>query len=258
MCSKRRVKIKLDVRDYVKVMETLGVLDKGNGSDIREFTVEIEDKKSNYEFLTKSGEVLDWDVLPNDPAPGTITWEKFGGGDYITNPAITPLPIQPYTVTCNNNTATSVAGDTSITQAVLNTGTAFATATVDKVLSWEEEKSLIKETIKAYFDTDNPTPENLLTVLKGFHKLKQTSPGLRLTHKVFDREVVTRFGGGSQAVVKLPTGPDLTDESFKSFLGGYNSESWDEVLDLVHSAWNRVSKDDDLSTFISKIYGVKF
>lgn len=270
MCSKRRVKIKLDVRNYVKIMEQLGVIDRGDGSDVREFTVDIEDSKENYEYLAKEGDVLDWDVIPTittiTTQPGTIgitdDWWKNpqpGWGQVWCNNDPSKIVLgkaEANTVSCCQ---TDPGADLSVTNVNLNNESVFLTSSpkastnVEKYLSWEEEKELILSRLGEYYENKPMDSEIAYKIICAFLALKKKSPAIRLTHKVIDREIIPILGSVQSGV------ESSVDTAMIAFLGGYFANSgYSEVLELIHSGWNKIQGNFGIVKTIETICDVNF
>ena len=58
----KKIKIKVKGQDYYSVLSSLGLLNKQD-DEIKEVTLEIQETKENYKFLSTSDKVIDWDFV---------------------------------------------------------------------------------------------------------------------------------------------------------------------------------------------------
>ena len=58
----KTIKIKVIGQDYYSVLSSRGLLNKQD-DEIKEVTLEIQETKENYKFLSTSDKVIDWDFV---------------------------------------------------------------------------------------------------------------------------------------------------------------------------------------------------
>lgn len=58
----KKIKIKVKDQDYYSVLSSLGLLNRQD-DEIKEVTLEIQETKENYKFLSTSDKVIDWDFV---------------------------------------------------------------------------------------------------------------------------------------------------------------------------------------------------
>ena len=62
----RKIKLTVKTKDLEKVLKNLKFSEEFDENTTQTFIAEIEDTKSNYEYLAKSSEIYDWDFYNED------------------------------------------------------------------------------------------------------------------------------------------------------------------------------------------------
>ena len=251
MCSKRKVKIKINVRDYVNVMENLGVIPKEE-SEVREFTVEVEDDRKTYEYLLSSEAVIDWETIPTPQGAtyrGTDWWKDI---TYPGNPLTTPNPgWNPGIVYCSDAQDSGAAAaiskiktvnlsnSTSANYDPLTTTTKQWPSTYTSTAAGNEEVSAIVETIRSAYGQD-PDETTILKILQAIFEVKTKSPSFRFSKRTMEVEVFPRVN--TQEV--LPDNDAWIEKVKSSDLYG--------IVAIVRAFWS--TRETDIYEFLGKIF----
>lgn len=251
MCSKRKVKIKINVRDYVGVMENLGVIPKED-SEVREFTIDVEDNKDTYEYLLKASEILDWETIPE---PKVSTWRDIQ--TWPSNPLTTPSPgWQPGIVYCNDNVSAVPEGVAKIKTVNLSSSNA-ATLTADhksKSITSKRVPSVYtsgnEEEVSSIVDIIHKTYGNIieggtiLKLLQAIYDIKSKSPAFRFSRRTMETEILP-------SVPLQETLPKGEDEKWARKASEYNIF---DIISIVYSTWN--NRESDIYEFLNNIFVV--
>ncbi len=240
MCSKRKVKVKINVKDYVSVMESLGVIPKEE-SEVREFIIDVDDSKETYEYLLASEAVMDWETVSSPESYiQKITWPDT---PLITNPWTTSPGWQPGEVYCSTAECNNNVG--KIKEVNLGSGATNFTTTSKKYPTFptssnrEEEISSIADTIdKAYGHTlPGKTKINLLQAI---YEVKSVSPAFRFSKRAMETEILPRV----QLQEPLPDEAVWAEKAETAELPG--------ILAAIQAHWNE--KESDVYVFLNNIF----
>jgi hypothetical protein len=256
MCSKRKVKIKINVRDYVGVMENLGVIPKED-SEVREFTVDVEDNKDTYEYLLKASEILDWETIPE---PKVSTWREIQ--TWPNNPITTPSPgWQPGIVYCNNSDGSVV--DNAAKIKTVNLSSSNIATLANGATSGDYKPSSVTskkvpsvytssggEEVSSIVDLIHKTYGNIieggtiLKLLQAIYDVKSKSPAFRFSKRTVETEILP-------SVPLQETLPEGNDEEWAKKASEYNIF---DIISIVRSTWN--NKESSVYEFLNNIFVV--